>query len=123
MVRYKSVSSGALEPPKHRTEFKMTFINSGSPAANFHIFTNLTRNVGKRMGIEIIDYNTSSVKDASGSIYWMCNFDEIESRIYRVENGTQRFSDIKTASDGPIDLDGLEDQIRKAILSLNLKTY
>ena len=48
----------------------------------------------------------------------MYRFDENESRLFRVRNGSQMFRDIEIATDRPIDVDDLRDQIRNIVEEL-----
>lgn len=99
----------------------MTLISPRDEVEVFQILAELTRNIGRRMGIEVKPYETDAIQDASGVVHWMYRYDELESRVYRVHLSLQRFKEITYENKDLIDLDDAETQIRRAILELNHK--
>jgi hypothetical protein len=97
----------------------MTLINPGSLARSFEILGDLTTNVGKRLGIVVKPYNTEVIRDASEAVHWMYRYDDLETRVYRIQRSFQRFIDIHVGDDGLVDPDEIEIQIHKAFLELN----
>lgn len=100
---------------------KMTMISPRHEVEMFHILAELTKNVGRRMGIEIRPYETATVKDESDDVHWMYRFDDLEFRVYRIQRSFQRFIEIRCDNKELIDLDDAETQIRRAFLELNHK--
>jgi hypothetical protein len=102
----------------------MTFIKPESAAARSEILSKLAMGTARRLfHVDIRPIYSGSITDTSGTVHWMYNFDEHENRIYRVQNGTQRFIDIDVGDDGVVDLDDISNQIEKALLELNVKDY
>ena len=98
-------------------------INPETQSAISTIVTSLAKSVAKRMGFDMKPLDTITVTDKSGDAHWMCLFNEHETRIYRVRNGSQRFVHIDLGHDGLIDVDDLEEQIKKAIHELDHNGY
>ena len=98
-------------------------INPETQSAISTIVTSLAKSVARRMGFDMKPLNTITVTDKSGDAHWMCLFDEHETRIYRVQNGSQRFVHIDIGRDLVIDVDDLEEQIKKAIRELDNNGY
>jgi hypothetical protein len=96
----------------------MTIINPDSETARLEILSSLAKNVGRRMGLVVKPYESTAINDLS-SVHWMFIFDEHENRIYRVARGQQQLRDIAIDKNGPIDLDDVEHQVRKALTELN----
>ena len=102
---------------------QMTLIKPNSEEHSRGILSNLTENVSKRLGFKFIPYTSAAIRDLSGNVHWMYVFDEHESRMYRVQNGSQHFVDLDLGDDKLIDLDDLATQIKSAIETLILKDY
>jgi len=98
-------------------------INPETQSAISTIVSSLAKSVAKRMGFDMKALDSTTIADKSGEAHWMCLFDDLETRIYRVQNGSQRFVQIHLGTDGLIDVDDLEIQIRKAIEELSAGTY
>ena len=75
------------------------------------------------MGFDMKLLDTTTVQDTSGVEHWMCMFDAEETRVYRVQNGSQRFVHIEVGRDGLIDINDVEEQVRKAIEDLRALEY
>jgi hypothetical protein len=99
----------------------MTLINPGTPGSRFQILSDLAKNVGRRLAIDLVPYDVSVTSDSSEDTHWMYRFDAYENRIYRVKHGFQRFCEIDIGNDSLLDLDDLEVQIQHALLELNQK--
>jgi hypothetical protein len=99
----------------------MNLIKPDSEEHRFSILSNLTANIGRRLGISMKPYDASAVRDDSGSVHWMYVFDEHESRIYRTQKGMQRMADIKLGDEKLMDLDETSDKIRSAIEKLMIE--
>ena len=98
-------------------------INPENQSAISVIVTSLAKSVAKRMGYDMTLLDTTSITDKSGKTHWMCLFDGDETRIYRVQNGSQRFAHIDLGGDGLLDVDDLEEQIKTAIAELDREVY
>ena len=90
-------------------------ISPRSTSEREEILWNLAKNVGRRAGVLMKPIDSSTIQDRSGAVHWMCNFDEHESRVYRIQDGSQAFVDINLGNDHLVDLDDIEDQVQLAI--------
>ena len=99
----------------------MTLINPGSQEATFEMLRNLAKNAGTSLGIEISPYDSTKIQDHSGKVFWMYSFESFETRIFRVQNGSQEFRYIDIGTEGFVDPDDIVDQITKAIKELDRK--
>ena len=101
----------------------MNLIKPDSKEHRRSILSNLTTNLGRRLGLRMKPYEASAVRDISGYVHWMYVFDEHESRIYRTQRGTQRIADIELDGNKLLDLDDLSDRIKSAIERLMVENY
>jgi hypothetical protein len=101
----------------------MNLIKPDSKEHRRSILSNLTTNLGRRLGLRMKPYEASAVRDISGYVHWMYVFDEHESRIYRTQRGTQRMADIDLGDDKLMDLDETSDRIRSAVKKLMAENY